>query len=160
MDLLYERGIRPGGLFSPEIRERGRRIGFAIVDVATQDRGILAHILQRSGPRIGKYRVNLSDIRDIGARAIDKALETADYVVCDEIGPMELFSSDLEEAIKRALKHRKPLLGTIHWRMRHPLIDRIKSDNSSLILTVTETNRDKLHEVVAEKLIKAMPPPK
>lgn len=156
MQLLYEKGYVPGGVFCPEIRSKGRRIGFAIVDAATSDRGILAHVQQRVGPKVSKYRVNLEDVKKIGVRAIDRALEKADYVVIDEIGRMELFCDEFIEAVKRAIEHSKPVLGIIHWKMMHPLIAQIKSDEKSLILTVDEENRDTLHEEVAKKLLECL----
>ena len=165
MRLLYEKGYIPGGVFCPEIRSKGRRIGFAIVDVATSARGILAHVRQPVGPRISKYRVNLDDVRGVGVAAISQALERADYVVIDEVGPMELFSNEFVEAVKRAVEHRKPVLGVIHWRLQHPVISFIKSRDGTEILTVTEENRDRLHKRVAEKLIRYLsrqprrPPP-
>lgn len=156
MQLLYEKGHIPGGIFCPEIRERGSRVGFAIVDVATRERGILAHIRQPVGPRISKYHVNLDDVRGVAVRAIDNALERADYIVLDELGPMELFSNEFVEAVRRAIQHRKPVLGIIHWKMMHPLIDQIRSDERSEILTITEDNRETLHEVVAERLFRCL----
>ncbi|HID90360.1 TPA: hypothetical protein EYP44_00165, partial [Candidatus Bathyarchaeota archaeon] len=112
-----------------------------------------------------KYRVNLDDVRGVGVAAISQALERADYVVIDEVGPMELFSNEFVEAVKRAVEHRKPVLGVIHWRLQHPVISFIKSRDGTEILTVTEENRDRLHKRVAEKLIRYLsrqprrPPP-
>jgi len=49
------------------MRSGGRRVGFKVIDVLTGDKGILSHILQPSGPRVGKYRANLEDLSRIAS---------------------------------------------------------------------------------------------
>ena len=36
--------LRAGGMITKEIRKVGRRVGFAVIDVATGEEGVLAHI--------------------------------------------------------------------------------------------------------------------
>jgi nucleoside-triphosphatase len=98
-ELLLSQGKKVGGVISGEIRQGGIRLGFRIEDMMTHESGILAHANQTEGPRIGKYRVNLSDIERIGASAIDRATRVADVVVVDEIGPMELYSKPFVIAV-------------------------------------------------------------
>jgi len=62
--------------------------------VATGRRGILAHIELKSGPRLGRYRVNLKDIEEIAVPAIAEAWQHKDLVVIDELAPMELKSRE------------------------------------------------------------------
>ena len=98
-------------MISRELREHGVRVGFEIVDVTTGQKGWLAHVNQPIGPSISKYRVNMNDLNRIGAAAILKAVEEADVIVVDEIGPMELFSTPFKEAVRRGMESEKPMIG-------------------------------------------------
>ena len=110
---LKAKGLKVGGMISREAREGGKRVGFRIVDVETGREGWLAHVNQKTGPRVGKYRVNLSDLRDVGVDSILREIGNADVVVIDEIGPMELHSSDFKDAVTRALQSNKIIIGII-----------------------------------------------
>ncbi|RLI06855.1 NTPase, partial [Candidatus Bathyarchaeota archaeon] len=103
------------------------------------------------GPRLGKYRVNLRDLEEVGVRAIEEAVAEADVVVIDEVGPMELFSERFVEAVRKALRSGKPVVGTIHARARGPLLDEIRHGGAE-IMVVSFSNRDRLHEAVLDKL--------
>ena len=92
-------------MISSEIRESGERIGFQLEDISTHKVGILAHSKNRadSAPTVGKYYVNLTDIERIGAASIRNAASEADVVIVDEIGPMELKSTQFILAVELAL---------------------------------------------------------
>lgn len=156
MAVLEEAGFRAGGIVCPEIRGGGRRLGFEVIDVLTGEKGVLAHILQRSGPRIGKYRVNLDDLSRIGVQAMKTAVEEADYIVIDEVGPMELQGRDFQLAIMKALESSKPVLGILHWKMKHPIIKSIKAVKGVKIYEVTRENRDSIHEVLSNEIHKTL----
>jgi nucleoside-triphosphatase len=155
---LEEAGLRAGGIYCPEIRSGEQRLGFEVIDLFTGRKGILSHVLQRSGPRIGKYRVNLEDLARIGVHAINIAVEEADYIVIDEVGPMELQGRDFQLALVKALESDKPVLGILHWRMQHPLIDRIKAMHGVSIHEVTRENRDSLPNVLSTELQRTLTP--
>ncbi|MDQ1280322.1 MAG: nucleoside-triphosphatase [Thermoproteota archaeon] len=89
MTNLRERGLVAGGIICPEIRLGNIRLGFKIVDLISGKRGILSHISQLVCPKISKYVVNLQDLSEVGVEAINRALNEADYVIIDEVGPME-----------------------------------------------------------------------
>ncbi len=152
VEALRREGVAVGGMVSREVREGGRRVGFEIIDLATGRKGWLAHVDQPTGPRLGRYRVNLADLEGVGVRAIEEAVNEADLVVIDEVGPMELFSPKFVEAVREALASPKPVLGTIHYRARGPLLDEIRRSRSVVIITVTIGNRDKLPELIVSKL--------
>jgi nucleoside-triphosphatase len=150
--LLETRGEKVGGLVSGEIRENGVRVGFSLEDLLTKDRGVLAHVNQREGPRVGKYGVNLLDLERIGAAAIERALTEADIIAIDEVGPMELHSQPFISALQRALETPKPLICTIHKRASHPMVAFIKSNFPRNITEVTLSNRESLPEMLLERL--------
>lgn len=108
--VLAEVPLKAGGMITKEIRKVGRRVGFAVIDVATGKEGVLAHIHREEGPRLGRYRVNLEDLEGIGAAAIERAIDTCQLVVVDEVGPMELKSPRFIAAVQRALEKAPNLL--------------------------------------------------
>ena len=153
LDLLKVEGYEIGGMISREFRKLGVRLGFEIIDVKTGERGLLAHVNQFVGPRVGKYRVNLNDLNNIGVRSILKAVEDADIIVVDEIGPMELFSSPFKEAVMKAIKSMKPMLGTIHYSLHDAFIEEIKAEKRVVIIEVTNENREYLHTNIIKRFI-------
>jgi nucleoside-triphosphatase len=151
LDVLKARGHSVGGMISREVRTCGTRVGFEILDLSSGRRGWLAHVNLKSGPRIGKYRVNMEDLDNIGSEAITTAVENAEIVAIDEIGPMELHSERFKEAVKKAVESRNLVLGTVHWKARDRLIEEIRAREDSEIYKVTYENRGNLHETIVEK---------
>ncbi len=149
---LKKRKCKVGGMICREVREAGVRVGFEIMDLSTGQRGWLAHVNQPEGPRIGKYRVNLTDLDVIGAGSILDALQNADILAVDEVGPMELSSPAFSNALVKAVESSKPMLGTIHYGLRHSLISSIKEREDVEILKVTYENRETLHSMIADKI--------
>lgn len=156
VNILKESGVCVGGMISREVRENGARVGFEILDLTSGRRGWLAHINQQGGPQVGKYRVNLSDLDAVGAAAIAEAAEKCAAVAIDEIGPMELFSEKFKEAVQKVLESQKPTVAIIHWKTNDKLIKAAKSREDAEILTVTQENRDKLPEIIAQKILDAL----
>jgi len=153
---LKDRGYEIGGMISREVREGGIRVGFEIMDFSTEQRGWLAHINQPTGPKISKYRVNLTDLDAIGVSSILDAIRNADIIIVDEIGPMELFSPAFRDAVAQALESNKPALGTIHFGLRDSLINNIKKREDAEILEVTYENRETLHNLIIEKVVQSL----
>jgi len=153
---LKTKGYKIGGMLSREVREKGVRIGFEIIDFYSGRRGWLAHVNQPVGPKVSKYRVNLNDVDIIGAGSIRDAAENAQIIIIDEIGPMELFSQAFREAVVEAVNSGKPLLGTIHFKARDPLINLIRSRDDAEIIEVTYENRTYFHNILIEKITKAL----
>jgi len=135
-----------------EVREAGVRVGFEIMDLSTGTRGWLAHVNQPTGPKIGKYHVNLTDLDVIGVGAILDALQNADILAVDEIGPMEFSSTAFSNALVKAVESSKPMLGTIHYGLRNSRVNSIKTREETEILKVTYKNRENLHNLIANKI--------
>lgn len=153
---LDNMGYTCGGVFTPEIRIRGVRVGFELVDLATNSRGVLSHVDNPVGPRVGRYKVNLNDIRTVGVNAIEEAIKNADYIVIDEVGPMELLSRDFREAVLSAIKSQKPVLGVLHWKMQAPLVRVINSRSDVMVYEVTPQNRQSLYRTLVEKVVESI----
>lgn len=147
--VLERISLRAGGMLTREIRKCGYRVGFSIVDLLTGAEGILAHLHERSGPKFGRYRVNLADLEGVGIPAICRAIAEADLVVIDEIAPMELASSAFLPAVEAALASPKALLVSTHAHVDHPLVHRIRQGLD--LFRVKLSNRDELVEQIAER---------
>jgi len=156
VEALKAKGYSVGGMLSREIRSCGARVGFEILDLSSGRHGWLAHVDQKSGPQVGKYRVNLEDLNGIGAEAIVRAVENFDVVAIDEIGPMELFSEKFKEAVKRAVKSGKPVVGVVHWKAQDKLIDEVKARDDTEVIVVLVENRAELHKIVLERAVKSL----
>jgi len=149
---LKNREYEVGGMICREVREGGVRVGFEIMDLSTETRGWLAHVNQPTGPKIGKYHVNLTDLEVIGVGAILDALQNADVLAVDELGPMEFSSTAFSKALVKAVESSKPILGTIHYGLRNSLVNNIKKRDDTEILKVTYKNRENLHNLIANKI--------
>ena len=143
-------------MISREVREGGVRVGFEIMDFSTEQRGWLAHINQPTGPKISKYRVNLTDLDAIGVSSIIDAIRSADMIIVDEIGPMELVSSAFRDAVTQAAESSKPLLGTIHFGLRDSLVSSLKNREDAEIFEVTYENRETLHNLIIDKVVQSL----
>jgi len=149
---LKNRKYEVGGMICREVREGGVRVGFEIMDLSTETRGWLAHVNQPTGPKIGKYHVNSTDLEVIGVGAILDALQNADILAVDELGPMEFSSAAFSKALVKAVESSKPLIGTIHYGLENSIIDSIKKREETEILKVTYKNRENLHNLIANKI--------
>lgn len=146
---MQQEGVRVGGMTSGDLRSGSSRIGFEIRNVMTGETGVLAHVNQLTGPRIGRYRVKTEDLDKIGAEAILAAVRDADLIVIDEVGPMELTSSRFKDAVQAALASSKFLLGTVHRNAQDPLVRTIRSNPGVEVIEVTHENRDSLPSILA-----------
>jgi|Deesub1362A_J573_1020465.scaffolds.fasta_scaffold00193_48 nucleoside-triphosphatase len=114
--------VSVGGFITNEIREKGKRTGFVMVDLITDNKEILAHISLKSSVKVGKYGVNLDGIRNLGVKAIVSGILFSDIVIVDEVGPMELRSREFEKSIYQLIDSDKSALLTIHRKSNHPLL--------------------------------------
>jgi nucleoside-triphosphatase len=151
-EALKARGVKTGGMTTKEHREGEARVGFLIQDVFTGKQGWLAHVNQANGPRIGKYRVNLGDLEDIGAKAIRDATRSADIIVIDEIGPMELHSQAFRQAVQEVMSAGKPVIATVHFKATDEFVKAIKARTDTELIEVTLQNRANLHNLIIEKI--------
>ena len=153
---LKENGCSIGGMLSCEIRKGRTRIGFKILDLNRGKSGWLAHTNQKSGPQIGKYRVNLENLTRIGAQAITYAVTNCCVVVIDEIGPMELCSSNFRDSVYKALESGKTILAVVHLKTNDKFAKEVKTRNDSESFLVTQENRDTLSELVSQKTLEVL----
>ena len=144
IEKIVQRIDRPcTGFFTREMRDRGRRVGFSITTLDGK-RGILAHIDIRSRKRVGKYGVNLQDIETIAVPSMIPANDQV-IVVVDEIGKMECFSALFRQTLIKVLESANTLVGSIALK-GDAFIEAVKRRPDTLLITVSEKNRDYLVE--------------
>ena len=150
---LRAKGYGIGGMISFEARLNGNRIGFQVVDLNTDRSGWLAHVEQKKGPQVGKYRVNLTDLDKIGGKAIVNAVENSDVVAIDEIGPMELFSEKFKEAAEKAVRSTKLVICVVHWKTKNKFIDAVKRREDAELYIATGENREDVCRIIVAKAV-------
>jgi nucleoside-triphosphatase len=75
-----------------------------------------------------------------------------DIIVCDEVGPMELKSKEFIYSLKNLLYVEKKVVVVLHQKLQHPLIDEFRN-KSSLLINLDLKNREKVNEILFDKLI-------
>ncbi|WP_448584731.1 NTPase [Thermocrinis sp.] len=155
--LLQKLGKRAKGFWTEEIREEKtrKRTGFKIVSTEGQET-IFASKYFTSKHLVGSYGVNVSRFESVAIPTLEKAMKEKDaYIVIDEIGKMELFSSRFRELVKEILFNPKyKVIATIPIRDVHPLVKQIRRLPGAVLLEVNKENRDFLAEEII-KLLKA-----
>ena len=105
------KGKKFAGLISPEIRNEERR-GFRMKDLVTRKEETFASVDFKSGPRVGKYTVNVRAVDNMVASFL-QYFELADYVFLDEIGKMEYCSDKFKKMVNRIIKTDKTIIAAV-----------------------------------------------
>lgn len=153
---IKEHGIKIGGVSTREIRVRNIRTGFMIRDIGSGRKGIMASTDFKTGPKIGRYRIDVSTLLNIGVTAIHTAIEEAQVIIIDEIGPMELLSTEMSKIVIRAIESDQPVLGVIHWKKHGLIIDKILSHPDTKVVEVRHDNRDSLASKIVDEVLGVM----
>lgn len=142
------------GFYTSEVRTggHGARVGFDVVTLAGR-RGVLARV-GGSGPRVGKYAVDIASFEAVGVEALEQGLrDRAVLLVVDELGKMEFGSRRFVELLPKIFAASNPVLGTILCKP-HPVADRFRRAPGVEVITVTPQNRDGLPNFLAQRLTK------
>jgi nucleoside-triphosphatase len=131
---------RLAGFFTEEIRVRGARQGFALVTFDGR-RAVMAHV-DRPGPRVGKYGVDVGALETMARTALS-ARTVFDFYLVDEIGKMECLSPAFVSAVRVLLDGDRPLVATVGQRGAG-FIAEVKRRPDVTLWTLTRANRDSL----------------
>jgi nucleoside-triphosphatase len=145
--LLRERGVVLRGFVTEELREAGRRVGFAVTTF-DGERATLAHVNLAGPPRVGRYGVDLAAFERVALPAL-AAVAEGELVVIDELGKMELASEAFRSVIPEVFAGRGPVVATVQ-AARHPVTDALKREAE--LVRVTRSNRDELPASIARRL--------
>ncbi len=116
-------GWHVGGLLCPEVVQGGQRIGSNACDLLSGQTVPMTRLINGpplEGHTIGKYVISNRGIC-FGRKALNRALaESCDFVVIDEVGPLELQGSGLAESVKACISSGLILIIVV----RNSLLDR------------------------------------
>ncbi len=147
------RGV--GGCLTKEVRKGRERVGFKIMDLLSGNEAELASV-GGIGPKVGKYRVNISNLSSLGAGSLTRAAEIADLIVIDEVGPMELTSPEFRKGVQACLASGKPMLIVVHESMKDPLIEEISAQPNNKFVELTLHNRDQVAEQLPAEIASSL----
>ena len=139
-------GDRAGGFYTEEILGPGGRKGFRLITLDGQS-AVIAHIDFKSRSQVGRYGVKVDVIDQLGAGAIRAAIDHNPIVIIDEIGKMELFSSQFQSAVLKAVSGSKIVLATT-MSNEQPWLSALKSLPQVTLWEVNQTNRTRMVEQV------------
>ena len=149
--MLETKGYKIGGIQTPEIREKNRRVGFWVLDINNGNKDILAHVDIKSKFKVSKYGVDLNSFDELAITAINYAIENCQLVVIDEIGKMELFSENFQDAVIKGLNSSKPVIGTMGM-IPHPFVRLLKSRSDVQVLTIDRRNMEVIYQEICSLL--------
>ena len=160
--------------------EDGKRVGFQSHDVAdashsvqlaTLDTTLAGEMLFAKGTEaadnnvVGEFRVHLDEVATFAKRALASASSSTDapkpkLVFLDEVGAMQLLSSEIQALFQRTLASSCGCLGTLPPVGLHdlPFVDELRKRDDINVLEVTLENRDSLVDMVCALLYRVLFP--
>jgi nucleoside-triphosphatase THEP1 len=138
--LIAEIGMPASGFTTREIRDAGRRVGFEIVGLSGC-REVLAHTEMKSIHCVGKYRVDINALERVLGLELHSA--SAQPVVIDEIGKMELLSQKFRSYIIELWRSERLVIATI-MSAPNAFCDRLKADKNTVMLKLNYGNREEV----------------
>ncbi len=132
------------GFFTEQVRVDGERTGFRIRTLSGKT-GKLASVDTDSVYRVDRYGVDLGSFESLCIPEIEAAIRSGrdQYLIIDEIGPMQLFSERFREILYRLLDSQIRVVGTIVLR-NDEWTAAFKSDPRVHLLSLTAENRNVL----------------
>ena len=147
-ELLRESGAPVVGFTTEEMREGGRRVGFA-VESLDGERDTLAHVKLRGPPRVGRYGVDVEAFERVALPALRAS--SGDVVLIDELGKMELASAAFRAGVEELLGEPVAIAATLQVA-RHPFTDALRALPGVEVIRLAARNRNGLPEQLARRL--------
>ncbi|NPA86275.1 MAG: hypothetical protein GXO42_02685 [bacterium] len=141
------------GMVTEELRLGRARVGFVARRLDTGTSCLLAHV-NFSGPRVGKYGVNVQAFREF-VRELEPAVLASRFVVLDEVGKMELLVEEFEQLVHKLLtfySREKVLLFSVHYTYNHPLCIYLREECYDYKFVLTKENREEVYRQLKELL--------
>ena len=133
-----------GGFFTEELKEDGERVGFMIKTLSGKT-GLLSHVNFDSKYKISKYGVDLDNFEKICLNELNNSInnDNIKYIIIDEIGPMQLFSTKYKKILNELLHSKKQVIGTIFMNS-YEWLDDFKKNNGIDLIEINLENRNEL----------------
>ncbi|MDP6870149.1 MAG: nucleoside-triphosphatase [Candidatus Poseidoniaceae archaeon] len=143
-----------GGLRTEPISENSERVGYKLIDINTEEEGVMAHKSIETRLRVLGYGIDTEELERVAVPAIEHARDYSEVIVIDEIGKFTVESEEFVNTVRSALEVDKPTLLALHKKSRHPLLQDIRRRDDARILEVTPVNRAllpyKIHKLMRE----------
>jgi len=122
VELLGKKGYKTGGFLAPGKFEDNRRSEFDILDLSTGTQTLLAGVHLTEGEKIGSFVFSKKGV-EFGKQILNpQSLLHCDFVVIDEIGPLEMKGMGWAASIEGLLKY--PDFTQI-WVVRRTLVESV-----------------------------------
>ncbi|MGB9750463.1 MAG: nucleoside-triphosphatase [Caldisericia bacterium] len=107
-NVLKKLNIKYGGFKTIPIYEKGKKVGFKLKDILTNDENIVA-LYNIDGNLI----INSDVFNELGVNSLENALKNTDLVVMDELGFLEDNSNKFKEKVFEVLNSDKKVIAVI-----------------------------------------------
>lgn len=151
---LKRSGYVVGGIIAPEVREGGQRLGFKVVDLMTGEEAWLARRDVVSPVRVGSYGVLVEEASKLVEKALVTALEGANVIGVDEVGPMELRLPVFKPLLLRVLDSGKPIILVVHFKLNDS--DILARLQNARRIELTIENREFYRKTVPKQVVDAI----
>ncbi len=145
------------GFLTPELREKGDRVGFNVVDIGSKNTAKLARTDgQASRFKVGKYSIYLEGLEQIldNIKKLVLTKPSSDnfgsqsIIFIDEIGKMELFSKNFQGFVKFIFQLDGPVIATIGEKVQHAVKDYVLSLPSVELFSLTRNTQQQTFEKI------------
>lgn len=114
------------------------RKGLMIRTLDGQDR-MLASKTVKSNFKLGKYKVDINALENVGIPALRLAMMSKELIVIDEIGTLEAMSVRYKETLLEVLNSTKPVLATMP-KISNAFLNTLKKLPDTQVLPLTKSN--------------------
>jgi len=160
VELLQRHDVCCSGFYTDEVLgPDGKRIGFDVVTVPDGERGTLSRKNGPKGwPKTGAYCVDVESFEKLALptmRVPEEKTHPKLVYILDEIGRMELHSSQFQDYVRKLLQNQVRLVGAVtapRYGHRVPFCDEVTAEKGVQVHNLKKSNRDN----VVEALLKTM----
>ena len=133
------------GFLTPEVRKGGKRIGFDIEDIYNHEFHKLARVGEYNTQyKLGKYRIFTEEFDKVISSLEEVNPTMVDLFIIDEIGKMELYSSQFQTLIKNLFNSDNQIIATIGQKLNHPIKDFLLKNQEIILLYLNRENQEKI----------------
>lgn len=151
---LEKKGFLCGGVICPDVKKNGMILGKEAVNVRTKESRMLAVIQNNSeGSSAASYVLN-----EQAAGLAKSIIESGggyDVFILDDIGPVKLEGTGLQEAAQEAFSARNNIILIVRSSLMDAFTRRFM-DRGFSVFEVTEKNRDELVEQIIGYIEKSL----
>ena len=128
-------GFEVAGILAPSIYHKGKLVGFDIINIHNSSRSHLADRENQSG----KFIFSKQGLQ-FGIKALNSpAAKSADLIIVDEFGPMELAGKNWRECVDSLIKSVKAVILLVVREESAEAVSRLYSHKHQIILQVSDS---------------------